>query len=158
MVETESQPGKRIRKHEIALTTWKTIAFLRQTESASTIECVEIPQDWPEPFQELQSATTLSNPKEATSWRTITKPNEIEYYLLLRNRLHFGQAQGTPFTVDPFQREIPWGANSSQSEAILQGVYIPGDQVPTLCKEVIYACQNREESPLISPNLSYEAF
>jgi hypothetical protein len=28
-------------------------------------------------------------------------PNSIVYYLLLRNRKHFGQAQGTPFTEPP---------------------------------------------------------
>ena len=158
METQENTPGSKIRKHEIALSTWNTIAFLKMSESPSTIDRLEIPEDWPPPFTTLSTTTSLTNPKETAIWRTITKPDEIEYYLLLRNRLHFGQAQGTPFTFDTLQHDIPWGANSPQSEAILQGKYIPANHVPTICKEVLYACQQRQESPAISGTLTYESF
>jgi len=158
MEDTASKPGQRIRKHEIALTTWKTLAFLKKGDVPPTIDRVEIPDDWPAPFQQLEPNTVLSKPKDATSWKIITNPDEIEYYLLLRNRLHFGKAHGTPFTTDPLQHEIPWGANSTHSEAILQGEYIPHEQMTTICKEVLYACQNREDTPIISAELSFESF
>ena len=156
--ESDSKPAQKIRKHEIALSTWKTIAFLKQTTHPATIDSLEIPYDWPEPFTELQTTTTLSNPKEAEIWRSITDPREIEYYLLLRNRLHFGQAHGSPFTVEPLATDIPWEADSSPTEDILNGTYIPSHQVSTLCKEVLYACQQRSDDTIIQATVSYESF
>eukprot|EP00957_Ditylum_brightwellii_P114097 8698952-Ditylum_brightwellii.AAC.1 len=41
----------------------------------------------------------------------------------MENKLHFGQAQGTPFTVLSFSVEVDWGANSVTSELILEGNY-----------------------------------
>ena len=37
---------------------------------------------------------------DETKWRTITTPAEIEFYLLKRNQLHFGQSEhkNTPLT------------------------------------------------------------
>jgi len=151
-------PGQKIKKHEIALRTWKTIAFLKQATTPSTIDNIEIPENWPEPFHDLTTSTFLSNPKDAKRWKTISNPEEIEYYLMLRNRLHFGKAEGTPFTTQPLSNDIPWGANSQKSEEILQGTYIPQEHVSEICKEVIYACQQRDENPTISPTLSYEVF
>lgn len=156
--QDDSDTFKKIRKHEIALSTWKTISFLKSTETTSMIDRLEIPDDWPPPFTLIEPTTTLSNPKEANSWRTITDPPAIEYYLLLRNRFHFGQAHGSPFTVGSLQHDISWAADSPQSEMILEGTYIPQEQVPDICNEVIQACQRRTDNPIISAELSYESF
>jgi hypothetical protein len=42
-----------------------------------------------------------TDPKTCTDWQTIDVPSEIVENLQRRNRQHFGQAQGTPFTVAP---------------------------------------------------------
>jgi hypothetical protein len=36
--------------------------------------------------------------------------------------IHFGQAQGTPFTIQPLAK-IGWQANSPTSKELLQGFY-----------------------------------
>jgi hypothetical protein len=45
------------------------------------------------------------------------------HYLRLRNRLHFGQAQGTPFTVHPLQELVDWESSSKTSDLILKGQF-----------------------------------
>ena len=67
-----------------------------------------------------------SIPKSATDWwRTITCPREIEFYLQLRNRQNFGQAEadGTPFTLPLMQMKFNWEANTKQAELVLLGKY-----------------------------------
>ena len=52
------------------------------------------------------------HPKQATEWRTVDCPQEIESLLLKRCRSHFGQAQGTPMTVPPpLSQEINFEAS-----------------------------------------------
>jgi hypothetical protein len=41
------------------------------------------------------------DPKTCTQWQQIDVPSEIVRLLQERNRLHFGQAHGAPFTVLP---------------------------------------------------------
>jgi hypothetical protein len=48
-------------------------------------------------------------------------PDEIVYYLLTRNCLHFGQAQGTPLTTPVYKEQIDWAASTATSELILTG-------------------------------------
>lgn len=45
------------------------------------------------------SKSLSKNPIDSTQWRTITRPHEIEYYLLLRNRF----PMRTRFCCDPIQ-------------------------------------------------------
>ena len=122
------------------------------------IDHLEIPDDWPPAFTPINENSYLSNPKQASNWKRITEPDEIEFYLQVRNRLHFGQAHGTPFTIAPLSDEIPWDGDSSTVEDILQGQYIPSKDVQALCREVILACQQKDQTPIIPSTLSYEAF
>jgi hypothetical protein len=65
---------------------------------------LDIPASWPNADHDLTNndlLTLLEDPKTTTSWRTITDPTKIEHYLLLCNRLHFGQAQGTRSQLSP---------------------------------------------------------
>jgi hypothetical protein len=77
------------------------------------------------------------NPK----WQLITLPDEINYYLLLRNQRHFGQAQRTPpFTIPPLSDDIDWAASSEASEAILNGTYDTRD-LDHLLQAILQECQ-----------------
>ena len=53
----------------------------------------------------------------------IDLPEDIVYYLLTRNRLHFGQAQGTPLTRPKFTQCLDWAASTVTAELILDGNY-----------------------------------
>ena len=48
-------------------------------------------------------------------------PEEIERILLQRNQLHFGQAEGTPFTRPPLQVDIGYKAEGYAADLILSG-------------------------------------
>jgi len=134
---------KRMKRAEIASRTWSTLNTLTSNSIQQQLDRLDVPQDWPPPFTDIPPEFTLSDPKTATEWVTITDPASIEYYLLLRNRLHFGQAQGTPFTITPLNQDINWGANSQQSDKIQDGTYIPSHECSPLCQQVIRALQRK---------------
>ena len=54
-------------------------------------------------------------------WETITLPDEIERLLLQRNQIHFGQAEGTPFTRPPLQADIGYKAEGYAVDLVLSG-------------------------------------
>eukprot|EP00957_Ditylum_brightwellii_P149069 11350747-Ditylum_brightwellii.AAC.1 len=81
-----------------------------------SITSLQVPVTWPESDIDIDSVTHLDNPKEAEHWKIVEMPEEIATYLKLWNRLHFGQAHGTPFTVPPLLVSFDWAANSITSE------------------------------------------
>jgi hypothetical protein len=58
---------------------------------------------------------------------------------MLRNRIHFGQAHGTPFTCSPLQQDIDWAASTPEAEQVLQGQYQMDSEIPN-CKDLLQAC------------------
>lgn len=89
---------------------------------------LQVPASWPNPTDETQNLIQLEdpkavNPKDPSLWKEVVNPKEIEFYLLLRNRRHFGQAQGTPFTQDSFTTRFNWAADSSAAEMVLNGQF-----------------------------------
>ena len=59
-------------------------------------------------------------PENITEWEKIYDPKMIEQYLLARNKAHFSQAQGTPFTISPLNK-IGHAADTEEAEQILRG-------------------------------------
>jgi hypothetical protein len=84
---------------------------------------IEVPTSWPPAHSDPTLLQFLPDPKTATEWKTVDLPGEIVYYLLTQNRLHFGQAHGTPFTTPRFTQAIDWAASTETAELILQGDY-----------------------------------
>ena len=58
-------------------------------------------------------------------WRVITMPEEIEFFLLKRNQLHFGQSEhkSTPFTTETMQQKFDWNTSTEEAEGVLNGTY-----------------------------------
>jgi hypothetical protein len=46
----QSKPSTMINRNEIALTTWRTLSYLKDSSSASTLDQLKIPANWPMPF------------------------------------------------------------------------------------------------------------
>jgi hypothetical protein len=63
------------------------------------------------------------DPRACIHWKTIELPSEIARHLLVRNRKHFGQAHGTPFTTSPLVDHLGFTGQSAHAEAILDGSY-----------------------------------
>ena len=55
----------------------------------------------------------------------ITSPEEIEFFLLKRNKLHFGQSEheATPFTIETMQQKFDWNTSNEEAEEVLKGTY-----------------------------------
>ena len=63
------------------------------------------------------------DPKQCNEWQVIDVPSEIVSQLQHRNRLHFGQAHGTPFTVPPLSNDLGFSGDGPGAASILQGTY-----------------------------------
>jgi hypothetical protein len=81
---------------------------LEQRQGVTRIEIPLHPQD---------------DPKNCTEWQVIDVPSEVVTHLQQRNRQHFGQAHGTPFTVNPLAENLGFTSERDCGDAILQGTY-----------------------------------
>lgn len=112
-----------IKSVENARQTYQILRAMKRKTGQSTLDRIDIPASWPPVGAPFMDLIRLEDPKTCNKWRTITDPREIEYYLVMRNRLHFGQAEGTPFTQSPLREALDWSASSTAAEALLQGEY-----------------------------------
>ncbi|KAI2497109.1 hypothetical protein MHU86_17370 [Fragilaria crotonensis] len=63
------------------------------------------------------------DPKACTQWQQIEVPTEIVRLLQERNRLHFGQAHGTPFTVSPLADLLGYTGFGEAQQQLLRGTF-----------------------------------
>jgi hypothetical protein len=97
---TNEARTKRIRKLEAVRRTWHTLRYLKtKGTTAQRLDRLDIPASWPTPNTPIPDISSLEDPKKCNNWITVSDPADIEFYTQLRNRAHFGQAQGTPFTI-----------------------------------------------------------
>jgi exonuclease III len=110
--------------------------------------------------QEKQGITRLEvpvnpndNPKTCQEWKILDVPTEILTALQDRNRSHFGQAHGTPFTVPPLQDHLNFdGVSGPYVKEVLSGTYdidqIPDESTRQLLSKLSNSCAiDTEESP-----------
>ena len=64
-----------------------------------------------------------TDPKACQEWQTIEVPSEIVEHLQTRNKAHFGQAHGTPFTTPPLADDLGFCGDKPGAAQILQGQY-----------------------------------
>jgi hypothetical protein len=147
-----------IKKVEANKKTYCILKAMRATaDKTQKLDRVEIPASWPPTDQPVTTLEQLEDPKTCTEWRLVTNPMEVEYYLMLRNRLHFGQAQGTPFTTAPLQEDIDWAATSVSTEQLLQGTYVSTTPIPH-CNDLLRACRAKTELDKISDDMTMQEF
>jgi hypothetical protein len=135
---------------------YRKIKAVRGLNNKSGFTSIKVPTSWPSAHSETDNIQDLPNPKTATEWKTIDLPDEIVYYLLTQNRLHFGQADGTPLTTPQFTREIDWMASTDSAELILQGDYIL-DELTDLQGLLLKHCQS-PKLDAISPYITEDEF
>jgi hypothetical protein len=143
---------EQMRNKERQAKRWKRIHFLQGNNLKGQFSQVEVPTTWPSTEDEFLQ-NDIENPRTCTDWKTIDDPSEMEFYLQMRNRRHFGQAHGTPFTVSPLSQDINWSATSPDSEKILSGEYSP--DCDDLLDGLIQSFQCKDDNaPIIPPELS----
>ena len=90
---------KRILNMEAMSTKWKNIDRARGKRTSKGFTKIQVPSSWPQDAEGF--AQDIENPKKCDEWRTVDNPEDIEFYVQMRNRKHFGQASGTLFTKPP---------------------------------------------------------
>jgi hypothetical protein len=149
---------RKMSNQEAGRRTYRTIDAMRQKSGAhQKLDRLEIPTSWPAPHSTLASTQNLEDPSSCTKWMTITDPSAIEYYLMLRNRLHFGQAHGTPFTTSLLTDNLDWAASTPQADDILAGTYESQVDIPQV-QTVLKACKAAAELDNIPAELTMEDF
>jgi hypothetical protein len=58
--------------------------------------------------------------------------DEVALHLSARNRRHFGQAIGSPFTIPPLSTQLGYDSQSETAERILHGEYVYEDNNPNI--------------------------
>lgn len=99
----------------------------------------------------------MEDPKTTQNWSTITDPDAIERYLILRNKKHFNQSQGTPLTDKAWTDVLNWAADSDTARQITAGLY-GTDHLESTHAAVLKACHRRLPEPLIDAELTLETF
>jgi hypothetical protein len=91
---------------------------------------------------------------EAGAERRIQHPCELETTLLHRNRLHFAQAQGTPFTTPPLCNSLTFSGVSPLGASILNGDRLPPDIQPNV-RAIL--TERKQVRPTLSHTISFQA-
>jgi hypothetical protein len=129
---------KTLLKQEKAKSMWQKLASLNPSGRSKGMSSVKVPTSWP--TDDAGFTRPIENPKTCSEWKTVDTPKEMLYYLMKRNQLHFGQAQGTPFTIEPLT------ANTATAEQVLRGDY-SASELTELQRLLLQHCQ-REIDPI----------
>ncbi|KAI2512752.1 hypothetical protein MHU86_1540 [Fragilaria crotonensis] len=108
---TSAKRLRRLRKAEDVKELFSKLRKLRNPGTRQGITRIEIP--------DIPGA----DPKTCIHWRQIDVPTEVLQHLQQRNRDHFGQAHGTPFTVPPLSGDLGFCGDGHASASILDGTY-----------------------------------
>ena len=105
---------------------WKTMAEYEEDDEFGWIDPKKVDKD------------------DESQWRIITVPTEIEFFLLKRNQLHFGQSEhkGTPFTAEPMKKKFDWSTSTKEAEEVLKGTYETEDdpELTEIMKLILTNC------------------
>ena len=96
---------------------------------------------------------------QGETWQQIDIPSEILHHPRERNRRHFGQAHGTPFTVPPLSEDLGFTGQKSAAEDILKGDYLYSDldDKVSLLLQLLKQTERIAAMP-ISPTITEEEF
>jgi hypothetical protein len=106
---TQARLLQRLQKAEEVKALMSTIRNARTRNQRRGVTSIEIP------------IHPDSDPKTCTEWQIVEVPTDVITHLQNRNRLHFRQAHGTPFTVPPLSSELGFCGDAPGTKAILEG-------------------------------------
>lgn len=109
---------QRIIRAESQHQVYMKIKNIRNQDSNSfSLSSIKVPKD-----RSLIGTEDIKQvPDNTEYWETVTVPEEIERLLIQRNRQHFSQAEGTPFTQQPLQADVGYKADGYAANLILSG-------------------------------------
>ena len=106
-----AQHLRRIKKAEDIKNLFKKLKYVRNSAQRKGVTRVEIPRD------------PQADPKKCNDWVQVDIPTDILDLLQKRNRAHFGQAFGSPFTIPPLSTQLGFDGSGTYGQQILEGTY-----------------------------------
>jgi hypothetical protein len=121
---------------------YKKIQHILKPQQRTGLAHILVPEDsTPETFP--------YDPDKVKTWKMIHDHETLQRFLIERNKSHFGQAHGTPFTKPPLD-SLDWGAMNQKAESLL------GGEIPTefnvqdqSTNEILQHIANRKQLPEI---------
>ena len=107
----QAQKLRQIQKAEDLDQLFKKLKAVRKSDTRKGVTRIEIP------------VHPSTDPKTCTEWRQIDVPTDILRHLQTRNRAHFGQAHGSPFTASPLIDHLGFRGDGEAADEILNGTY-----------------------------------
>jgi hypothetical protein len=92
---------------------YKRIQNILKPAQKTGLSYILVPKDF-EPDQYPYESEQIKE------WEPVHEQSELQSFIQKRNIAHFGQAHGTPFTVEPLTK-INWEADSIEAKEILEG-------------------------------------
>eukprot|EP00957_Ditylum_brightwellii_P102580 7818181-Ditylum_brightwellii.AAC.1 len=129
------------------------ISSVNKKRKGKGFTSIDIPASWPSDIIGFEHVDAIENPKKTKKWRKINVPQEIEFYLLMQNKLHFGQVQGTLFTIPPLSVEVDWGTNLVTSKLILEGNYT-NEELLDIENLLIHHCRRKYDCKLVDAKIT----
>jgi hypothetical protein len=148
---------KEIKHQECFAATFREIRNVTRPAHARGSTSIEVPTAWPTPSDDITSRTFLPDPKKASTWPTVDLPKDVLHYLLLQNRLHFGQAEGTSLTLPPFLTDLDWEASTATAGLILEGAY-SNNELRDIQELLIAHCAQLSPLDDIPPTITIKEF
>ena len=102
---------RHLQKAEAINQLFSKLRSLQQLQQKTGVTRIEVP------------SPSDADPKTCNSWVQVDIPDEVAKHLLTRNQRHFGQAAGTPFTVQPLNTDLGFDGQGRAAEEILYGNY-----------------------------------
>ena len=102
---------RKLKKAEALKMLFQKLRYARTSKKRQGVTSIEIP---------LHPTT---DPKNCKEWRQIDVPSEVLEHIQQRNREHFGQAHGTPFTIPPLSEHLGFTGYSAYGQQMLDGTY-----------------------------------
>ena len=136
--EEKAKAIRDIKKAECRNQCYWNFRFHQGTEiSAQKINHIQIPKSWRTMKEYIEDAEfKWEDPNKVDKdndslWKVITIPEEIEFFLLKRNQLHFGHSEheSTPFTTETMQQKVDWNTSTKEAEKVLKGTYNSNEDV-----------------------------
>lgn len=112
------------------------------------------------PLRDKQGNLT-DDPALADTWLRIHDPDEIVRHLIRRNIQHFGQAQGTAFTVSPIVDSLGFQGTGSDAEQLILNSIIPTEihkSAPIGAQYILEKLADGNCLPDICDDISIESF
>ena len=94
---------------------------------------------------------------DGNEWETVLDVEKIKKFLLERNKKHYGQAYGTPFTTGDLKGVVGKDGTTEECNQILQGTY-NATQHGEMAQAILNELKRNDTLPLVDACISFDEY